>query len=98
MRSALPAKIGMPHHIWNCSQAGALVASVLEGDIVGLGKTLSSDKIVEPKCAPLIPGMKGVKKAVIKAGAFGCTISGAGPTAVAVIDDKEKGKEIGRDV
>ncbi|XVF44696.1 hypothetical protein PTKIN_Ptkin02bG0144700 [Pterospermum kingtungense] len=96
MRAALPTEIGMPHHVWNCSQAGALVASVLEGDVEGLGKALSSDKIVEPTRAPLIPGMKAVKKAAIKAGAFGCTISGAGPTAVAVIDSEEKGKEIGQ--
>ncbi|EEF44862.1 homoserine kinase, putative [Ricinus communis] len=95
MRAALPAEIGMPHHVWNCSQAGALVASVLQGDLVGLGKALSSDKIVEPKRAPLIPGMEEVKKAAIAAGAFGCTISGAGPTAVAVIDDEERGTEIG---
>ncbi|KAF2298345.1 hypothetical protein GH714_022751 [Hevea brasiliensis] len=96
MRAALPAEIGMPHHVWNCSQAGALVASVLQGDLVGLGQALSSDKIVEPKRAPLIPGMEEVKKAAMRAGAFGCTISGAGPTAVAVIDDEERGKEIGK--
>lgn len=95
MRAALPAEIGMPHHVWNCSQAGALVASVLQGDLVGLGKAMSSDKIVEPTRAPLIPGMEAVKKAAIEAGAFGCTISGAGPTAVAVTDDEKKGKEIG---
>ena len=51
---------------------------------------------MEPKRAPLIPGMEGVKKAAIKTDAFGCTISGAGPTAVAVIDDEEKGKDIGQ--
>ncbi|XVF67127.1 hypothetical protein PTKIN_Ptkin10aG0096000 [Pterospermum kingtungense] len=96
MRAALPAEIGMSHHVWNCSQAGALVASVLEGDVAGLGKALSADKIVEPKRAPLIPGMEAVKKAAMEAGAYGCTISGAGPTAVAVIDDEEKGKEIGQ--
>lgn len=95
MRAALPAEVGMPHHVWNSSQAGALVAAVLQGDAIGLGKALSSDKIVEPRRSPLIPGMDGVKKAAIAAGAFGCTISGAGPTAVAVIDDEEKGKEIG---
>uniref|UniRef100_A0A0D3DA28 GHMP kinase C-terminal domain-containing protein n=1 Tax=Brassica oleracea var. oleracea TaxID=109376 RepID=A0A0D3DA28_BRAOL len=33
--------------------------------------------------------------AALEAGAFGCTISGAGPTAVAVIDAAEKGEEIG---
>jgi len=91
MRAALPLEIGMPHHVWNSSQAAALVASVLQGDLFMLGKALSSDKIVEPKRAPLIPGMDAVKKAAIQAGAFGCTISGAGPTAVAVTDSEEKG-------
>ncbi|XP_031091122.1 homoserine kinase-like [Ipomoea triloba] len=95
MRAALPAEIPMSSHVWNCSQAGALVASVLQGDLPGLGKALSSDKIVEPRRAPLIPGMEAVKKAAIQAGAFGCTISGAGPTAVAVTDDEEMGMEIG---
>ncbi|TKY57557.1 Homoserine kinase [Spatholobus suberectus] len=94
MRAALPGEIGMPHHVWNCSQAGALVAAVLQGDVVGLGKALSSDKIVEPRRAPLIPGMDAVKRAAIQAGAFGCTISGAGPTAVAVIDDHHAGHVI----
>ncbi|KAM7256770.1 hypothetical protein ACFE04_012511 [Oxalis oulophora] len=58
-------------------------------------QSLSNDRIVEPKRAPLIPGIVGVKKAAIEAGAFGCTISGAGPTAVAITDNEEKGKEIG---
>ncbi|KAL3632725.1 hypothetical protein CASFOL_025709 [Castilleja foliolosa] len=95
MRAALPQEVTMSHHVWNSSQAGALVAAILQGDISGLGKALSSDKIVEPKRAPLIPGMEAVKKAAIKAGAYGCTISGAGPTAVAVIDNEERGREIG---
>ncbi|GMP37240.1 hypothetical protein CsSME_00009016 [Camellia sinensis var. sinensis] len=95
MRAALPMEIPMRDHVWNCSQAGALVAAVLEGDLKGLGKALSSDRIVEPRRAPLIPGMEGVKKAAREAGAFGCTISGAGPTLVAVTDDEEMGREIG---
>ncbi|XVE81826.1 hypothetical protein DITRI_Ditri15bG0097300 [Diplodiscus trichospermus] len=40
--------------------------------------------------------MERVKKAWIKEGAFGCTISRVGPTAVAVIDNEEKGKKIGK--
>ncbi|CAL0324519.1 unnamed protein product [Lupinus luteus] len=79
MRVALPSKISMQHHVWNCSQAGALVASVLQGDV-----------IVEPKHAPLIPGMEAVKRAALQAGTFGCTISGDGPTTVALIDDEAK--------
>lgn len=96
MRAALPQEITMAHHVWNCTQAGALVASVLQGDVSGFGKAMSSDRIVEPRRAPLIPGMEGVKKAAIEAGAFGCTISGAGPTAVAVTDSEKAGREIGQ--
>ncbi|KAL8267962.1 hypothetical protein R6Q59_001760 [Mikania micrantha] len=95
MRAALPTEITMSHHVWNSSQAGALVAAVLQGDLEILGKALSGDRIVEPRRAPLIPGMDAVKRAALQAGAFGCTISGAGPTAVAVIDDEGKGMEIG---
>ncbi|XP_010530968.1 PREDICTED: homoserine kinase [Tarenaya hassleriana] len=96
MRAALPSEIPMVHHVWNSSQVAALVAAVLEGDAAMLGRALSADKVVEPKRAPLIPGMEAVKKAALEAGAFGCTISGAGPTAVAVIDSAEMGKEIGQ--
>ncbi|XP_057803155.1 homoserine kinase-like [Salvia miltiorrhiza] len=68
MRAALPPEVSISNHVWNCSQAGALVASVLQGDLIGLGKALSSDKIVEPRRAPLIPGMDAVKKAAIESG------------------------------
>ena len=68
---------------------------MLQGDLKELGIALSSDKIVEPTRAPLIPGMEAAKKAAIDAGVFGCTISGAGPTAVAITDDEGKGREIG---
>ncbi|XVF78432.1 hypothetical protein PTKIN_Ptkin14bG0132500 [Pterospermum kingtungense] len=40
--------------------------------------------------------MEAVKKAVIKVGAFGCKISGAKPTALAMIDREEKGKGTGQ--
>ncbi|KAG2298245.1 hypothetical protein Bca52824_034717 [Brassica carinata] len=78
MRAALPTEIPMVHHVWNSSQAATLVAAVLEGDAVRLGKALSADRVVEPARAPLIPGMEAVKKEALEAGAFGCTISEAG--------------------
>nr|POE52890.1 homoserine kinase [Quercus suber] len=77
--------------------AVALAAAVLEGDVAGLGKALSGDRIVEPRQAPLILGMEVVKKVAIEAGAFGCTISGARPTAVAMIDCEERGEDCGED-
>jgi homoserine kinase len=94
MRAVLPKNITMKDHIQNCSQAAALVAAILQGDACLLGASLSSDSIVEPKRGPLIPGMMAVKAAALETGAFGCTISGAGPTAVAITDTAEKGKAI----
>ena len=43
---------------------------------------------------PLIPGMMAVKAAAKAAGAFGCTISGAGPTAVAITDNPETAQKV----
>jgi len=96
MRAALPKHVPIKHHVRNSSQAAALVAAVLQGDATVIGSAMSSDGIVEPTRAPLIPGMAAVKAAALAAGALGCTISGAGPTAVAVIEGEEKGEEIAR--
>ncbi|KDD75508.1 hypothetical protein H632_c646p0, partial [Helicosporidium sp. ATCC 50920] len=63
-------------------------------DARALGRALSLDCVVEPARAPLIPGMAGVKRAAIAAGAFGATISGAGPTAVAVVPSREAGERV----
>ncbi|KAH0869436.1 hypothetical protein HID58_076458, partial [Brassica napus] len=80
---------GLP--LWSGSSAASTAAAA----VALLGRLLSSDKVVEPSRAPLILGMETVKKAALEAGAFGCTITGAGPTAVAVIDAAQKGEEIG---
>lgn len=94
MRAALPAEVGMKDLAANCSQVAALVKAIIEGDAALLGSAMSSDVVVEPRRIGLIPGMEGVKAAALAAGAYGCTISGAGPTAVAVTDDEGKGKAI----
>jgi homoserine kinase len=53
-----------------------------------------SDKYVEPLRGNLIPGFHEVKSAANIAGAYGCTISGAGPTAVAITDSLTKAEAI----
>ncbi|KAG9458970.1 hypothetical protein H6P81_003478 [Aristolochia fimbriata] len=95
MRAVLPAEVGMKDLAANCSQVAALVKAVIEGDVKLLGSAMSADVVVEPRRIILIPGMVAVKRAALEAGAFGCTISGAGPTAVAVTDDEAAGMEIG---
>ncbi|KAL3690901.1 hypothetical protein R1sor_004552 [Riccia sorocarpa] len=95
MRAVLSPEISMKAHVENCSQAAALVSAILRGDAKLLGSALGSDTIVEPKRGPLIPGMLSVKLISERHGAFGCTISGAGPTTVAITDSEEEGHRIG---
>ncbi|EFJ15959.1 hypothetical protein SELMODRAFT_117403 [Selaginella moellendorffii] len=95
MRKAVPQMIELKRHTANCSQAAALVAAILGGNAALLGEALASDTIVEPARSPMIPGMAAVKIQSMKQGAYGCTISGAGPTAVAVTDDESKTEAIG---
>lgn len=75
---------------------GAQVAGILSNDVEQLGRALGSEVVVEAARGPLIPGFKEVKKAAVGAGAFGCTISGAGPTVVAVVGDQSVGHDVGR--
>eukprot|EP00878_Enallax_costatus_P009140 GHUV01009554.1.p1 GENE.GHUV01009554.1~~GHUV01009554.1.p1 ORF type:complete len:362 (+),score=75.51 GHUV01009554.1:332-1417(+) len=94
MRAVLPQEVPFKSMINNSCQGGSLVAAILTGDAQLLGSALDSDVIIEPVRAPLIPGMLAVKEAAKTAGAFGCTISGAGPTAVAVVPDPETGARV----
>jgi homoserine kinase len=52
------------------------------------------DRLAEPTRTPLLPGFMEAKKAAIAAGALGCSISGAGPSAFAVVDDLKLGEEV----
>lgn len=45
------------------------------------------DRFAEPLRAPLIPRFYDVKRAALEAGAFGCSISGSGPTLFAIAAD-----------
>ncbi len=83
----------LPHHT-PCITTQ--VAGILQGDAQLVGKALGSETIVEPVRGPLIPGFLDVKHAAVEAGAYGCTISGAGPTAVAIVGSAEEGKQVAR--
>jgi homoserine kinase len=53
------------------------------------------DVLIEPVRAKLIPGFREVKKAALRSGALGCSISGAGASVFAVADDSKRASKIG---
>ena len=58
----------------------------MSGDFGLIGRSLD-DVMIEPQRAKLIPKFYEVKEAAMKAGALGCSISGAGPTIFAMSDN-----------
>ncbi|MBI3660400.1 homoserine kinase [Candidatus Acetothermia bacterium] len=92
-RAVLPEKILLKQAVRQWANIGALVASLHQNDLKLLGEAME-DFIIEPVRAPLIPGFDRVKQAALAAGALGCAISGAGPTAFAITDDLTKAEKI----
>lgn len=81
-RSVIPRKISFKDSITNLSNATAIVVGFMNKDPELIGKSIR-DVIVEPARQHMIPGFAKVKENALKAGAFGVTISGAGPSVIA---------------
>jgi homoserine kinase len=82
-RSVLPDMVSLKDASSNWANAAALVAAVARGNVADIGRAIV-DKVVEPVRSKLIPGFADVKRAALEAGAYGCSISGAGPSIFAV--------------
>jgi len=86
-RRAMPRSIPIPDAVINL---GAL-SLLLQGLRTGNGDLISDgmyDRIHEPYRWGLIQGGRRVRQAALDAGAWGCVISGAGPTLLALCGEK----------
>jgi homoserine kinase len=87
-RSVVPKNVPLDKVLRNVGNAAALASGFALGDVDLIGQSMC-DVIVEPERAFMIPGYREVKEKAFSAGACGVTISGAGPTMLAVVN-KEK--------
>ena len=94
-RELLPAKISFGDATFNVSRTAYLLSSLLNKDWGGL-KIGFQDKLHQPFRQDLVPGMESVLNEALKQGACGATLSGAGPTLVAFVNDKNKAELIGK--
>jgi homoserine kinase len=93
-RGALPASVPRELALHQAAQVAAIVAGALQDDAALLGRAID-DRIAEPARAPLLPGFREAKRAAMVAGALGCSISGSGPTAFALVSSEADGQRIG---
>ena len=92
-RGVLPASIPRAIALHQMAQVGAIVAACHAGDLALLGRAID-DRIAEPARAALLPGFLDAKRAAMTAGALGASISGAGPTAFALVDGDAAGEHV----
>lgn len=90
-RSILPKKIPLEDVSFNTGSAASMVVGMMRGDIRLIGESMES-RVIEEVRSKLIKGYAQVKKSALDAGATGVTISGSGPTMLAVcrMDEREK--------
>ena len=82
-RNVLPKDISLHSAIRQWGNVGGLVAGLSRGDAKLVG-ACTEDVVAEPHRAKLIPGFYEVKQSALDAGAFGCSLSGSGPSMFAV--------------
>jgi len=92
-RAVLPASIPREVALQQAANVAAMVAGACLGDMALFGRAID-DRIAEPVRAPLLPGFQAARDAARAAGALGCSISGAGPTAFAFAGDPDSAARV----
>ncbi|MBP2656621.1 MAG: Homoserine kinase [Firmicutes bacterium] len=87
-RQVLPQEVLFQDAIFNVSRSALLIAALCEGRTEFLKYALE-DRLHQPYRQKLIPGMADVLKAAVSQGAFGATLSGAGPCLIAYTKNNE---------
>jgi homoserine kinase len=93
-RTMLPDEIPLRAAVHQWGNVAGLVMGLAAGD-QSLIRRCVEDVVAEPLRAELIPGFHDVKKAALRAGALGCSISGSGPSVFAIASSLQKARTIG---
>jgi len=86
-RALLPRDWPRAAWVQQMANTAALVHAFASGD-AGLLRRALDDRYAEPPRSTLIPHFADAKRAALDAGAFGCSISGSGPTLFAICSNQ----------
>ncbi|WP_096389536.1 homoserine kinase [Halopenitus persicus] len=88
-RRVVPETASMADVVETVGNAATLTIGMCRSDPVLVGKGMD-DPVVTPERARLITGYDDVREAAFEAGAAGVTVSGAGPTVLAVCPEADR--------
>ncbi|KZE67644.1 homoserine kinase [Paenibacillus polymyxa] len=90
-REVLPAHVSLKDAVYNISHASMLVAALASGRTELIAEAMR-DQLHQPYRAALVPGMTEILQDAHQYGALGVALSGAGPTLLALTDQRENRK------
>jgi homoserine kinase len=90
-RAILPKKLSLSDISFNTGNAASMVVGMMKNDIRLIGESMEN-RVIEEIRSTFIKGYADVKESALGAGASGVTISGSGPTLIAVcrMDERER--------
>ena len=86
-RGVLPDTVSRENAVYNLSRSALAIASLFSGSLENL-RVAVQDTLHQPYRAKFIPGMDAVFRLSYELGSYGTFVSGAGPSIIAIIDDK----------
>lgn len=84
-RRALPRRVAVETYSQGCARAAQFAAAMAAGDVRAMGEALEGS-FSDRARSRLIPGFADVCASARRAGAAGATVSGAGPSVLALVD------------
>jgi homoserine kinase len=94
-RKVIPKKVTVSEYSQGCARSGAIVAALVSGDALALGRAFEGS-FAERARSSLIPGYDTVREEAVRAGATGVTISGSGPSLVAIAGKRVNARTVAR--
>ena len=89
-RSVLPKKISHADAVFNVSRAALMISAILTGDYEKLSAA-TEDRLHQPYRLPLVPEMDKIFYNARLNGASGVFLSGAGPSIIAIYEERADG-------
>jgi len=96
-RDVLSDSVSLKQSIQQNGNIAGLIVGLYTSNLDLISRSLQ-DVIVEPQRAKLIPGFYDVKEGALKAGALGCSISGAGPSIFALSANSHIAENVGEEM
>lgn len=81
-RAILKGSVELADFVWQTAHLAGFISGCYTDDI-DMIRASFEDVVIEPQRQALIPGFQDVRRAALRAGALGCSISGAGPAMFA---------------